>query len=694
MAEPDVTSTTSPDSGAAAREWPRRSEVAQWVVGLCLITGMALWMALSIGHGVSPASSVGDPGRVTAWTLPILDLLVDVIGVATVGLLLVGAVLLPAPGGELAGLALRAYRWAAWSALTWVLLLVAQTAFTISDAFGVAVPELSSRIWFSYLFDTTPGSAALWQVGLALAVAVGARWALRSREALLLLLLAIVAMSPPALTGHSASSTSHSLATVSLLLHVVPAALWVGGLLGLFWVAVVGSRRLGHAVGRFSHLALWCVATLLASGFANAAVRLEWSDLVTSAYGGLVLAKSAALVLLAGIGWLHRRRTVPRLEPPAPERAGQDTSVRRAFVSLALVELAVMGATIAIAAALSRSPTPPKEAAEVDLAAELIGHSMPAAPTPWRLITGFGADGVGMAIVGLVGALYLTGILALRRRGDRWPVGRTLTFGAGLLVLAWSTFGGLGAYSHVLFSAHMGAHMVLSMVVPILFVLGAPITLALRTLPGARVPGELGPRQLLLGLLHSRVVLVLTHPVVAAGQFVVGLYAVYFTGLFGWLMETHFGHVAMQLHFLASGLWLFWVIVGIDPGPRTLAPLWRFGLLMIVMPFHAFFSVTIMSYENVIAVNYYRLLDRPYRTDLLEDQYLGGSLSWALGEVPIVMVLVALFVTWVRSDAREARRVDRAADRDGDDGALEQYNAWLSRLNAAEREREERADRR
>jgi cytochrome c oxidase assembly factor CtaG len=110
-----------------------------------------------------------------------------------------------------------------------------------------------------------------------------------------------------------------------------------------------------------------------------------------------------------------------------------------------------------------------------------------------------------------------------------------------------------------------------------------------------------------------------------------------------------------------------------------------------VMPFHAFFSIAVMSSETVIGVNYWRLLDRPYRTDLLQDQYVAGSISWALGEVPIVLVLLAVFVQWVRSDAREARRVDRAADRAGD-ADLEHYNAWLARLDAAEREREGRTD--
>jgi putative copper resistance protein D len=227
--------------------------------------------------------------------------------------------------------------------------------------------------------------------------------------------------------------------------------------------------------------------------------------------------------------------------------------------------------------------------------------------------------------------------------------------------------------------------MLLSMVAPILLVLGAPVTLALRTLPSARVPGELGPRQMLLGILHSPAVRVLTHPLLAAVLFVGSLYAIYFSGLFTVLMDTHLGHAVMTLHFLAVGSLFFYVLVGVDPGPRTVAPLWRFGLLLVVMPFHAFFSVVLMSTSTVLGEVYWRSLQRPYRTDLLADQTLGGSLSWALGEVPIIIVMVAVFVQWVRGDAREARRTDRSSDRvsaAGRDDDLEHYNAYLAQLTA------------
>jgi len=129
---------------------------------------------------------------------------------------------------------------------------------------------------------------------------------------------------------------------------------------------------------------------------------------------------------------------------------------------------------------------------------------------------------------------------------------------------------------------------VLSMVAPIPLVLAAPITLAIRTLPGPRVPGDLSPRQVLLRVLHSRAVVVLSHPVVALALFVGSLYALYFTGLFTRLMGSHLGHVAMEVHFLAVGLLFFWVLVGVDPQPRQVPPLLKVVVLFAGMALHAY----------------------------------------------------------------------------------------------------------
>jgi putative copper resistance protein D len=401
------------------------------------------------------------------------------------------------------------------------------------------------------------------------------------------------------------------------------------------------------------------------SGVANARVRLVgWGDLFSTPYGRLIMAKIVALVVLGFFGWRQRRRILA-------------TGGR--FLAFVTGELLVMAATIGLAVALSRTPTPVSDL-DTTPAEELLGGPLPAAPTLGRLLWGWEPTGVALAVVGLGLALYVKGLLVLRRRGDAWPAGRTAAWMTGLVLIAWAGIGGLAQYTHVLFSAHMVSHMVLSMVAPIFLVLGAPVTLALRTLPGPRQAGDVSPRVLLMSFLHSRFARVVTHPLVAAALFVGSLFALYFSPAFENLMGSHWGHAAMQLHFIAVGTLFFYVLVGIDPSPRALPPIARFGLLLLTIPFHAFFSIAVMSSNTVIAESYWRTLDRPFRTDLLTDQYLGGGISWATGEIPLLLVVGALFVQWIRSDRREARRLDRAADRD-DDADLEAYNAYLRDLS-------------
>ncbi len=705
-AEVGSTESTAPVSTPAV--------AVQWVLATALLSGGVLAAALALGGGGPQEVPAGlpDAGRLTGWGLPVVRLLVDSSAVATVGLLLTGVFLLPSPQGRLAGLALRAVRAAGLLAAAWALLSVLQLLLMVSDAFAVPLSDtFGAGMLSGFALETSTGRALLGQALLAAFVAVAARLTLATREGAALLAVAVAAMAPPVLTGHSAAAGSHNLAVVSLLVHVVAVAAWVGGLLGLGWVAWRGSKRFPSALSRFSVLAAWCLALVVVSGTLNAAVRLrEPSALLSGSYGALVLVKVAALVLLGALGWQHRRGSVAALthrdDVDGQAAPGEERRARVAFVRLAALELTLMAVTMAVAVALSRTPTP-GGSGPLDMAVELTGRSLPVAPTPWRLVASYYPDGLGMLIVGLCAALYLRGLLVLRRRGDRWPLGRTAAWFTGLVVLAWATFGGLGLYAHVLFSAHMVSHMVLSMVVPVLLVLGAPMTLALRTLPGARLPGEQGPRQLLLAMLHSRISRVLTFPLTALALFVASLYALYFSSLFDTLMGSHLGHAAMELHFLAVGCLFFHVLIGIDPSPRRREPLVSFVLLMAAFALHAFFAVALMAETTILGETYYRQLSRPYQTDLLADQYVGAQLSWALGELPLTLVMLAIFVQWVRGDLRtaagqqrqEARRAARTAatssgtasgTASGDRAEApldehEQYNAYLRRLAEHER---------
>jgi cytochrome c oxidase assembly factor CtaG len=651
----------------------RRYAVA--AVVLVGLAGLVLLLQLAGGAPQPVPAGLPDPGALTGWGLPVLGYAGRVLGVLVVAGLLVPLLTSERMGEEIGGRGVAAVRTVRPLALAWLLTVLGELVLTFSDQFAQPLTQIRWSELTGFARQTDQGRSLLVQALLVLAVALLSRWLLTARETAALLALGITAQLPPVLTGHSAAAGSHDTAIISLLLHVAAASVWVGGVVALVWHLV---RRSGPTPGharatrRFSGVAAWCLGVVVVSGALNALVRLgSPSPLLTTGYGRGVLAKLVVVVALGLVAVRLRRALAER--PPTG----------RVLTALVTTELTLMSLAIALGVGLGRTP-PPAGEPYTSVAENLLGGPVPPAPTLGRLLTSFQLSGVALLVVGLGSAAYLVGILALRRRGQSWPVLRSVSWSVGLLLVGYATAGGLGTYSHVMFSAHMAAHMVLSMIAPIFLVLGAPITLALRALPGADVPGGHGPRQWLAAALRSRPARLVAHPVSAAVVSVASLYVVYFSGLFDALMGSHLGHAVMELHFLVAGCLFFEVLVGDAPVPRRLSHLARLGLLLVVMPFHAFFAISVMSSSTVLGGEYYALLDRGFATDLLGDQYLGGSMTWALGELPMVLVLVVLLAQWVRSDRRAAARLDRDAAR-GDDDQLDAYNAMLAGLAHTDR---------
>ncbi|MEU9761467.1 cytochrome c oxidase assembly protein [Streptomyces sp. NPDC047985] len=309
------------------------------------------------------------------------------------------------------------------------------------------------------------------------------------------------------------------------------------------------------------------------------------------------------------------------------------------------------------------------------------GHGMNMDLPPFTLERGLQFSPDAFFLIGCLLALglYGYGVLRLRRRGDAWPVGRTVFFFVGVLSVALVMCTKLNDYGMVMFSVHMVQHMVISMLSPILVLLGAPVTLALRALPVAG-RGRTGPRELLLMLLHSRYMRVITHPVFTIPMFIASLYALYFTPLFDFLMESKTGHIAMMVHFLAVGLVFFWPIMGVDPGPHRPGYVMRMLELFAGMPFHAFFGIALMMATTPM-IDTYKNPPASLGIDALSDQSAAGGIAWAFSEIPSVLVLIALVFQWYRSEQRAARRSDRAEERNGDQ-ELQAYNAYLASLQA------------
>ncbi len=343
-----------------------------------------------------------------------------------------------------------------------------------------------------------------------------------------------------------------------------------------------------------------------------------------------------------------------------------------------------MGAVMGVAVGLAASPPPVRDdVLDTSPAFQLTGWPLPPELTSARWVTEWRLDPLFAFACAAGIVVYLRWVRRLARRGDRWPVGRTLAWCAGVVVVAWVTNGGPAIYGEVLFSAHMVAHMVLALLVPMLLVLGAPVTLLMRAVP-PRKDGSRGPREWVLGFVHSRWGQVVANPVVAAIVFVAGMLVFYYTPLFDWSLRNHVGHVWMVVHFTLAGYLFANALVGIDPGPKRPGYPLRLVMLFATMAFHAFFGVALMSQTTLLAADWFGNMGRPWGLSAIADQQHGGDIAWGIGELPTLVLAITVAVMWTRSDEREARRRDRQADRTND-AELADYNAMLARL--AERDK-------
>jgi len=547
-----------------------------------------------------------------------------------------------------------------WLVVTFIYILI-QIAYLLEQPLSASFDLTVIR---SYLTQTSIGKSYLVQmIGISIVLMIPLKKVISTYVALLISLVAIAA---PVFQSHGSTSGYHGLAIGALVVHVIALSFWVGGLFGL---TQLSKENKLIALPRFSEIALWSAIAVVLTGAATAWTRLDSIQAWQSKYGAVTLLKIFLAITLIGFGALHRRWIIKSDYP----------SVFR----LVTAEIGIMISTIFVGSWLS-TINPPEREIISSPGLLVTGIEMPEPPTFSRVLLAYDADGLMLGLLIFAVAIYIKGVIILSRRGDKWPVGRTIAFALGISAIDFATSGGLGVYSRFAFSNHMLSHMVLGMIAPIGIVLGAPITLALRTLPIGRNEQERGIRGSFIALLHSKLSKIYTHPVVALAIFNGSLFALYFTPLFGNLMQGHSGHFFMSIHFLLSGILFFQVLIGVDPMPRKVPHIVKVIIIFAAMSIHAFFSISVMSASTLLDNGYFALLERPWATDLLADQRAGGAIGWAMGEIPILLALLATFIQWTRQDKKEAARIDRAADRaaamgEKDDLAL--YNQYLAELN-------------
>ncbi len=600
-------------------------------------------------------------------------------GITTIGLLLAIAFFLINIEGKLGESAKALRRLASLSALVWTIATGALIITTLANILGTNLSSaFDTNSLRSFISQVTLGKYIFAQLCIALLVSLIVARIRGVAGASALLLMSLAAIIAPVFESHSASSGSHALAIGSLVVHVVAISLWVGGL-----IAIVFLNSIDRAIAlpRFSALALWAAIAVTASGSANAWARLNFQSAWNSDYARLAVLKILLTALLIFFGYVNRRQLSGALKLNGKK-----------LTRLLSAEVSIMVATTFVGSKLSTMLPPQRtENLQFDPGLAVAGIATPPPPNLWRLISLYDPDALMIGLLITAVALYIRGVVILNRRGDKWPVGRTVAFALGISAIDYATSGGLGVYAKFTFEYHMIAHMLLGMVAPIGIVLGAPITLALRTLPQGRTSDERGVRGMLITLLHSKTAGLFTNPVSALAIFDGSLFILYMTPLFGNLMQSHLGHLVMSLHFLLAGVLFFHVIIGIDPNPRKVPHIVRIVILLAAMSIHAFFAIALISTSTLLDQGYFASLQTPWNLDLLANQHAAGSIAWAMGEIPILLALVATFIQWMRDDSRETKRIDRNEARlaaMGEPDELAQYNAYLSRLAARDQKSE------
>ncbi len=255
-------------------------------------------------------------------------------------------------------------------------------------------------------------------------------------------------------------------------------------------------------------------------------------------------------------------------------------------------------------------------------------------------------DVLPLSLAAIAIACYLGGVVASARRGRPWPWYRSALWCAGIVAGAASVAGPLAVAGRESFVAHTWAHLLVGMLAPLLLVLAAPVTLALRTL-------SVTPARRLSRLLNSAPARVLAHPVTAAVLSVGGLWVVYATPVFAAMRMNPLLHLLVPAHMLAAGYLLTAALIGPDPRPHARS-----------RPLGAAVLVLTMAGHGILAKHLYA---HPPAGVALAEAREGAQLMYYAGAWIEAAVIVVFCAQWYaaagRASAAERRRWTAAGAR-------------------------------
>lgn len=644
-----------------------RSLQALALVGFAALASVIIGILFS---GSAAPLQFSDPGPVVRWGAPLVKLVLNLSMATAIGTLVLSAFAGNPQERQ------RLQPLASWAAALWLAASATYFVMTYLSASGTSLsygPEFSEGLW---LFATEIELGVLLAANTLIALVLSLTTMAFTGQRMVAVNAAIglAGLYPLAESGHASSDAGHAVAVNSLLMHLVGISVWVGGLVALYAVFYANSERAGQLVLRYSTLALAAFILVAISGFTSGYIRLYSPADLFSDYGLMLIGKALLLAALGAFGAMHRLKLAKEFAQKA-----------KGFWKLVTLELVIMGLAMGLGTALARTPLPVSDAEFVPPtpAQLLTGDPLPPELTPMSWFTVWDFDPLWTTIVLFGIVLYLRGVMILQARGDKWPLSRTVPWVLGMAVLFYVTNGAPNAYQEYLFSVHMVGHMVLSMLVPVLLVPGAPVTLLSRA-QAPRTDGSRGLREWALWAVHTPYAWFISHPLIAGLNFALSLVMFYYTPLFRWATEEHLGHQWMLVHFLITGYLFVQSLIGVDPQPHRPAFPLKLMLLIGTMAFHAFFGLGLMGERSLLLADWFGSMGRTWGDDPMADQAIGGAFAWGVGEIPTIIITLIVVTQWYRSDIKERKRLDRQSDRTGNKD-LEDYNAMFAQLDARDR---------
>jgi putative copper resistance protein D len=604
----------------------------------------------------APAPLIPDSGPIVYLLKPILVALVYVLGISVIALLISDGIFVPFHK--------RNAQIAARFSLALSGVSFAAAVFTLTQALSQPIALVAKiDVIATYGWDVSSVRALLL---ISLIALISALVLLKPNLDRVGLVAAfnVIGLSLPGLLSHGGGVSTHQWAVVSGLIHGLSIALWISGVAAIFLIVSTSQfsqDQKSLALHKFGFLAGTAVVSLVISGAINAFTRFNsFSELFTSTYGQLVIFKIILLFSALIIALNIRKRL--------------QTDIKK----LVGLEVGLLLFTLGVSVVLASTAYPKTGTAAFTLIESVTGFAEPIAFDWGYALTTFAIEPFTFTVGLIALSLYIYGVFRLKKRGDSWPISRSLAWIAAVLLGMYVTNSMLGRYAILMFSAHMTVHMVLAMMVPILLPLGAPLTLILRVLtPNETVKNQdshvRNIRDWIVALMNSKYLHTLSHPVIAFFLFAGGTWALYFSPLLTVLMRSHLGHLFMDAHFVLAGYLFFWNILGIDPSPRKLPDVLRLGLVFAAAVFHGIFGFITFSSDTQLGGGWFGEIKPSWLTNQIADQQLGGGIAWGFGELPTIFVLAILVYQWASRDERLAKRVT--------DKEIDDYNDYLKSLN-------------